>query len=130
MNRLIEQYFNQIELRMVESPAISNYDIIRKEISDSDGKIRVRITTSNNDLADLFEYMNEVNGRIEVKKYHFHWQDENNQLIQRWDNAPHHKELDNFPHHIHFPDKVVSADRIPDILYVIGEIEVKLIESE
>ena len=58
-----------------------------------------------------------------MKKYHFHWQDENNNLKRRWDNAPHHRELDNFSHHVHYPDKIKSFEDIPNIFYVIQEVE-------
>lgn len=35
------------------------------------------------------------------RKYSFHWQDEKNMLIRRWDNAEHHKHLATFPFHVH-----------------------------
>ncbi|MDI6793425.1 MAG: DUF6516 family protein [bacterium] len=31
--------------------------------------------------------------------YSYYWLDENNNQIIGWDNAPHHLELDNYPHH-------------------------------
>ena len=40
------------------------------------------------------------------KKYSYHWQDEKGRLICRWDNAPYHKNIDTFPHHIHFKGKI------------------------
>lgn len=126
MNNKIKRYFEQIELKVLQSPVVENYEIIRKDISDTDGKIRIRLSLTNKDLTDLFEYIAVQNNNIIIKKYHFHWQDKNKNLIKRWDNAPHHKELINFPHHIHYPDRVDSNSDIPDIIYVIGEIEVKL----
>ena len=33
--------------------------------------------------------------------YSFHWQRETGELIVRWDNAPHHREITTFPHHMH-----------------------------
>ena len=40
------------------------------------------------------------------RHYRFHYMDEKNKLISRWDTAPHHKELKTFPYHIHLPDGV------------------------
>ena len=34
-------------------------------------------------------------------KYSFHWQNDREGLILRWDNAPHYKNLKTFPHHAH-----------------------------
>ena len=34
----------------------------------------------------------------------------NNNLVFRYDNAPHHKDIESFPHHKHLPNKFVSSD--------------------
>ena len=36
-----------------------------------------------------------------TRKYAYHWQDSTGQLLSRWDNAPHWKEVKTFPHHRH-----------------------------
>lgn len=33
--------------------------------------------------------------------YSYYWLDERDALIQGWDNAPHHPQLANYPHHMH-----------------------------
>ena len=40
------------------------------------------------------------------RKYRFHYMDQDNQLICRWDNAPHHQEIKTFPDHAHYPDGI------------------------
>lgn len=35
------------------------------------------------------------------RKYSFHWQNNRNQLIIRWDNSPYHKDIETFPFHKH-----------------------------
>ncbi|MCK4763213.1 MAG: hypothetical protein KAW12_13535 [Candidatus Aminicenantes bacterium] len=57
----------------------------------------------------------------EFRKYSYHWQDKNTNLIKRWDNAP-DWDVKTFPHHIHInEDKVIpSYDRsIEKILEII-----------
>jgi len=49
---------------------------------------------------------------VEISKYNFHWQDATGNLIRRWDNAPHHPELDNYPHHVHAKDTVSASSEI------------------
>ena len=34
-------------------------------------------------------------------RYSYYWLDAENQLKIGWDNAPHHEQLENFPHHKH-----------------------------
>ncbi len=43
------------------------------------------------------------------RKYSYHWQNKKGELICRWDNAPYHKNISTFPHHVHFKGKVRSS---------------------
>jgi len=36
-----------------------------------------------------------------TRKYAYHWQDSSGQMISRWDNAPHWKDVRTFPDHRH-----------------------------
>jgi len=55
------------------------------------------------------------------RKYSYNWQDKNGNLISRWDNSPHHKDITTFPHHRHLKDKVIPSKdhNIMDIFKVI-----------
>jgi hypothetical protein len=57
-------------------------------------------------------------------KYSYHWQDDQNQLILRWDNAAHHRHLSTFPHHRH-EDGVVHENPRITIAEVLDEIETR-----
>ena len=48
----------------------------------------------------------------ENRHYRFHYMDESNNLIFRWDTAPHYKDLKTFPYHIHLPDGVKESNRV------------------
>jgi hypothetical protein len=69
-------------------------------------------------------YVSEAEGE-EWRDYSYHWQ-RNNELIKRWDNAPHHKELSHFPHHVHECEHILPGIEVhlTDILAFI-EIELK-----
>ena len=41
-----------------------------------------------------------------------HWQDKNNELLIRWDNAPFHRDIETFPHHKHQDSLILSSDEI------------------
>lgn len=52
----------------------------------------------------------EVKGFILSKaEYAYHYQDRDNTLIFRYDNAPHHPNIPNFPHHKHTGNQIESA---------------------
>jgi len=48
----------------------------------------------------------------DFQKYSYHWQKRNGDILLRWDNAPHHKQLKTFPHHRHEGNKVLPSHRI------------------
>jgi hypothetical protein len=124
MNALIAQYFDEIETRLIASPVIVSYRVLRREIVLSDGKLRVKATLNNGGTAELFEYVAETGGQITTSKYSFHWQDADGNLVTRWDNAPHHKELLNAPFHLHEAGGAVQATPgAMSIVMVIEEIE-------
>ena len=45
-----------------------------------------------------------------ISTYRFHWQSINDKLIKRWDNAPHHKNIKSFPHHLHDNNSVKDSE--------------------
>ncbi|MGR3318484.1 MAG: toxin-antitoxin system TumE family protein [Candidatus Anammoxibacter sp.] len=55
--------------------------------------------------------------------YSYHWQEPNKKLLIRWDNSPHHKHIETFPHHIHYGNNVLPSYQISfeEILKVIEE---------
>ena len=66
------------------------------------------------------------------RQYRFHYMDERNNLISRWDTAPHHKELKTFPYHVHLPDGVKESKPISliDALDKIESVVVARLESD
>jgi len=53
--------------------------------------------------------INEVWLNGELKKYAYYWLTPTDVVIQGWDNAPHHPEINTFPHHTHKKDEVESS---------------------
>jgi len=70
----------------------------------------------------------ESGGQITLLKYSFHWQYVSGKLKKRWDNAPHYPDLPHAPHHVHEANGTVQGvSKVPDLLFVIDEIEKTLI---
>jgi hypothetical protein len=74
---------------------------------------RLKIVFENQSPLFVREYIDEAE-----RAYSYHWQRENNEMIMRWDNAPHHQHITTFPHHKHSPDGVIENLEItlPDAL--------------
>ncbi len=124
MNSFIASYFDGLESLFIGSDSIRSFRIIRRQVSTSDGKLRVRIILIDDSEVELFEYVTESGGKIELRKYSFHWQTNSGALIRRWDNAPHHPSLPGEPHHVHQTDgSVAEVLNVPDTAFVISYIE-------
>ena len=124
MNPLIIEYFSAIEEVLLQSPNIIAYKVLRKEVGVTDGKLRVRVSFTDKSIAEFFGYATISGGKIQLSKYSFHWQDENGTLRCRWDNAPHHPDLPNAPHHKHNADRSTEGVlKDPDITEILTEID-------
>ena len=68
-------------------------------------------------------YVSEIIGD-DWRDYSYHWQ-RDGRMLRRWDNAPHHKELPSFPHHVHDENSVLSGDDV-NLADILSFIETKL----
>jgi hypothetical protein len=88
------------------------------------GKIRLKILFTDQSVAEFFEYVLVEADAVQLSKYSFHWQNADGTLKTRWDNAPHHSELPNAPHHKHNSDlSVIGIHDSVDTFYVLNAIE-------
>jgi hypothetical protein len=111
-------------VRLIESPAIASYQVIRRDIGVADGKMRVKSLLSNDEIFEFFIYMVEANRQLALEKYSFHWQDKLGCLLIRIDNAPHFPSMPNAPHHVHRGREVVEALlEMPQLLPFLDAIE-------
>lgn len=102
---MINNYIEDLDAFISASPAISEISIIRRDIRDTGLEIialyRYQLKFKDGSMMDITERLVEERNHLNITKYRYHWQSSNGALIKRWDNAPHHSELDTFPDHIH-----------------------------
>lgn len=55
-------------------------------------------------------------------RYAYHYQKADGALILRYDNVPHHPEIETHPHHKHVADAIIAANP-PDLSEVLREID-------
>ncbi|MCE2434184.1 MAG: hypothetical protein J4F29_14890 [Candidatus Latescibacteria bacterium] len=102
---MIETYLQQIDALLSSNPLVSEVQILRRSIRDTELEkvlnYRYRVTLADGGFVEMTERVLEVRSSLEVTKYRHHWQASTGKLIKRWDNAPHHPEIDTFPDHLH-----------------------------
>ncbi len=96
---------------------VKSYSITDFRKSETTSYLNIKIQFVNNSELHVREYVD-----TDHRKYAFHWQSSNGDLIIRWDNAPHFPNLITFPHHKHLASGDVtksyniSLDEILDFI--------------
>lgn len=120
-------YLTEVELALVGSPIVQEYEIVRFKINVDDGSIRLRAVLINGDFLEASEYFILRSGSRITVDYRYQWMDSTRmQLRRRWDSTPHYPGLANFPHHIHLDaEGTVVPGRVLSLLDLL-----KLLETE
>jgi len=126
---VINKYLNDLDALISASPAIIDVDIIRRDIRDTGlEKIALycyRIKLKDGSTIEITERLLEEGKKLDTTKYRYHWQTQSGKLIKRWDNAPHHPEIDTFPNHLHIgtDDHVLRFSKISALNILISIID-------
>lgn len=116
-------YLAYIKALIVANSQVFRWTVVREETQGDMGLFRYRLTLRDTSLLEMFERFQVVEGRVQVAKYSFHWQDAAGQLLKRWDNAAHHPELSTNPDHVHDgaednvrPHEPINAEEVLTLL--------------
>lgn len=117
---MISDYFDFIKKVASQHPDVVKFRPIREVIGVNKGFIRFALDLRDSTELHIFEY---VDSNLHKIDYSYHWQNKEKMLIQRWDNAPHHTEIETFPHHMHNGEIIMPSDEpaFVEILNKIGE---------
>lgn len=98
-----------------ECKIIKQYTILDSKVGSRFYYIKIEVIFVDNSKLFIREFVSS-NEYV----YSYHWQDENGNLIIRWDNAPHHKHIKTYPHHKHTPKVAESYETsLEDVLRAI-----------
>ena len=120
LHNLLSRYLDKIEaeIRKLEDVYVERYE---EEILASDRiNLRIRVRFKAGNLFELNEAVIIEGDKLERLNYRYHFQNRQNNLIFRYDNTPHFPDLENFPHHKHLRDGIISSEE-PTVAGVIEE---------
>ncbi len=114
---MLVNYIKSIEELIATSPEVIEFIILRRSFYETDlEKIliyRFKVKFKDNSTVEITERLIEFTNKIKRTKYSYHFQDKNGKLIKRWDNAPHHPEIESYPHHLHISEsRVIKSNEI------------------
>ncbi|MBI3814799.1 MAG: hypothetical protein HY279_10110 [Nitrospinae bacterium] len=105
---MIHSYFRRVRDKLKEiSPLIKSENVTLDVVSADMGILKGRIVLLDGSILDFREIVSAAE-----HDYRFHWMDEANKLIIRWDTAPHHRQLSNFPFHKHTGKEVYNSEEL------------------
>jgi hypothetical protein len=125
------EYLAYLKTCLVTSAAVVSFDVVEEWCQPDRGYLRVRATLANGDFLEAAEYF-LVSGQAAItERYSYQWMDSGRvQLRRRWDNVEHHRELPNFPHHIHFADGLIEPGVSLNLRCVLEQITDSILPHE
>ena len=120
LHEILTQYFANIEgsIRNLVSANVERYE--EEILTSSRAILRIRVRFLSGHLLEVNEAIVIEADQLKHLDYRYHFQDQQNNLIFRYDNTPHFPGMESFPHHKHLENKVEDSDG-PLILNVIKE---------
>jgi hypothetical protein len=124
-HRLLADYLDRVEQALAgcEGGYVERY--VEEILTPERANLRIRIRFESGHLLEINEAIVVVEDGLTWLDYRYHCQDDQNQLLFRYDSTPHFPDLPGFPHHKHLPDQVTGGDK-PDLRLVIEEAKAAL----
>lgn len=124
----LQQYITIVKAKLNESSAIISFEIVDERILLNRGYFRARLILSNDDFLEIAESFTILEKRCITLGYRYQWMDATKQkLRKRWDNVEHHRQLPNFPHHVHIKEESnVAPSQSRNIIELIDMIELEM----
>ncbi len=123
---MITEYFADFDAKINETDFIISSRIEKRKINNFlgiiEGTVILEIGILEIGILDILEVVKVIDNQFFKKKYKYNFRKKNNSLIFRYDNAPHHPSIENFPHHKHLLDKIIACNE-PNLLQVFSEIK-------
>jgi len=103
---MLRLHRSAIESAIQGSIAVVTYGLNVVQLSPATAYIEGEIVFAEGIRLFFFEFWRRSSDNIERDKYRYHCMEIDNQLIFRYDNAPHHSNVATFPHHKHLPTEI------------------------
>jgi len=122
----IDDYFRKIQTTITNSKMVASTNIEYIKVLENEGYMQGALTLIDGSELRLLEYAKISDGQAVILRYRFQWQT-GGELITRWNNAPHHPEMETFPHHKHVKgEDKPKPSKAKTLISVLKEIEAQI----
>ena len=119
---MIDNYFNRLEDIVCHSFLVVRSNLNKIKLDDFSGIIKGRLYFEKGILDFLEVITTKNNPKLVKMKYKYHFMNAKGDIIFRYDNVPHHREIVSFPHHKHLEGKVIDSHE-PNLNLILNEIK-------
>ena len=126
---MIQRSIEDIEKTISTTPLVLSSNI-QKQFSPDSKTVYIKgaLIFIDSSILEVAIFANESTNAVNVDKYRFHYMDKHGEMLFRYDNAPHHREVITFPHHKHLPDRTIPSN-MPTIKDMLNEISAIIIRK-
>ncbi|MGB3205609.1 MAG: DUF6516 family protein [Crinalium sp.] len=117
---VLSDYLEQVEQALLQCKNVYVERYEEEILTPKRANLRIRVRFHQTHLLEINEAIVVADNQLEFLDYRYHFQDEHNCLIFRYDSTPHFPNLPNFPHHKHLRDDVIASVK-PEITQVLKE---------
>ena len=124
---MILKFVSEIE-KSIDSSYIVLSSNIQKYFGPGEETVYLKghIAIIDSSILEIAIFATQSDDAISIDKYRLHYMSNSGQMLFRYDNAPHHPEIDSHPHHKHSGDKIIWA-KMPSLKEVLNEISATII---
>jgi hypothetical protein len=103
---VIQKPVSEIE-KTIDSSSIVLSSNIQKYFGPGEeaAYLKGQVTIIDSSILEIAIFAAESRGTLSIDKYRLHNMNSVWQMLFRYDNSPHHPEIDSHPHHKHTPEK-------------------------
>ena len=127
---MIQKLITDIEKTIRSSPIVLSSSIHHYfDAAAESVYLKGRLTFIDSSVLDLAIFAFESYDAPTIDKYRFQYMSGLEKIVFRYDNAPHHPEIESFPHHKHLSGKV-SPSLMPSIADILNEISAIILKEK
>ena len=115
------KYFQKIQEIILAAPHVIQVNLAFDEVSENECYIRGSLTLTGGFELFVAEYV-VTEPTMKRLKYRYHLQTVGKDFIARWDNPPHHPEVESHPDHLHLTQSIVKPSSAMDLDSVLEAI--------
>ena len=126
-NPVIQKFVENIEKSIASSSIVLSSNI-QKHFGPAFETVYLKghILIIDSSILEIAIFATESHNTLSIGKYRLHYMNSTGQMLLRYDNAPHHPEIDSYPHHKHTPYKIIPTT-MPSLKDILNEISAIII---